>query len=159
MIHASEMFTVVMASALPRIGPRALLLGLLLAWSAPLPAAAASPADTPADTLTVSEADSGRTLNLRRGEQLRVVLSDSAGTGYSWEIERLGAQLKLLQRQSRQDPGPPGSPGLVGGPLQVTFLFRAEAAGETRLELRHWRPWEGPRSIDRRFRLGLRIGG
>ncbi len=118
------------------------------------------------DTVIVTQTDDGHTLNLRRGEQLWVVLPETAGTGYSWEIERVDRRrLQPEGQRTWQDPGPPppagsqGIGGLVGGPLQVTFLFRAVAAGETELLLRHWRPWEGPGSVERRFRLRVRVGG
>lgn len=118
------------------------------------------------ETVIVTQADDGRTLNLRRGELLRVVLPDIAGTGYSWEIESLDRRLLRSEGQRTwQDPGPPPAPGvigpagLVGGPMQISFLLRAMAPGETELRLRHWRPWEGPGSVDRRFRLRLRIAG
>ena len=61
----------------------AALLALLLgSVSGPLrPAAAAG------EPRVVTAADDGRLVNLRRGEQLRVVLNETAGTGYSWDIE------------------------------------------------------------------------
>ena len=115
-------------------------------------------------SVIVTEADDGRILNLRRGEQLRIVLRETAGTGYSWEIEAVDRHvLRLEGRTSWQDPGPPPPPGLkgpagvVGGPLQLSLLFRAVATGEGELRLRHWRPWEGPRSVDRRLRLRVRV--
>lgn len=115
-------------------------------------------------TVIVSEADDGRSLSLRRGQQLQVLLAETAGTGYSWEIERLDRRLLQPEGQTtRPNPGLPTAPGLspapglVGGPLQVSMLFRAVAAGEGELLLRHWRPWEGPASVDRRLRLRLRV--
>lgn len=118
----------------------------------------------PAESVIVIEADDGRTLHLRRGEQLRVVLADTAGTGYVWEIERCDPRLLRAEGQRTwQDPGPPPPPGLqgpvglVGGPLQVSFLFRAIGLGEGELRLRHWRPWEGARSIDRTLRLRVQV--
>ncbi len=129
-------------------------------------AQAAEPPDRALETVIVTAADDGRLLNLRRGEQLRVVLGEIACTGYSWEIESIDRRLLRPEgRRTWQDPGPPaaagfkGPSGLVGGPLQVSFLFRVMAAGEAQMVLRHWRPWEGPGSVDRRFRLRVRVGG
>lgn len=108
--------------------------------------------------MIVSESDDGRSLSLRRGQSLQVVLAETAGTGYVWEVERLDRRLLQAQGQTRgPEPGRPAPAGLVGGPLQVSFLFRAVAAGEGELLLRHWRPWEGPASVDRRLRLRLRV--
>lgn len=122
-------------------------------------------AEAASNLLVVTAADDGQVVNLRRGEQLQVVLSDIAGTGYSWEIERNNPKLLAPEgQQVRQDPGPPPAPGsqvpvgLVGGPMQVRFLFRAVGQGSGELRLRHWRPWEGPGSVDRRFKLALRVG-
>lgn len=121
-------------------------------------------AGRPADSVIVTEAQDGRSLNLRRGELLQIVLGETAGTGYSWQIESVDRRLMRPEGQSIwQDPGPPPPPGsqgpqgLVGGPQQVSFLFRAFSSGEGELVLRHWRSWEGPRSMDRRFRLRLRV--
>lgn len=121
-------------------------------------------AEASSGLLVVTAADDGRVVNLRRGEQLQVVLSDIAGTGYTWEIEQNNPKLLAPEgQQVRQDPGPPPPPGqmqvgVVGGPMQVRFLFRAVGQGSGELRLRHWRPWEGPGSVDRRFKLAVRIG-
>lgn len=113
----------------------------------------------------VTAADGGRRLHLSRGQPLRVVLSDNAGIGHAWEIESHDPRLLRCEGQRlRQDPGlppPPGSRGRagapVGGPQQVSFLFRAVAAGERQLRLRHWWPREGPRSADRYCGLRLQV--
>jgi predicted secreted protein len=114
----------------------------------------------------VTSADDGQLVQLRRGEALRLVLSDTAGTGYGWQIEHNDARLLAPAGQSthqlRARAMAPGaeqqSLGLVvGGPLEVSFLFRAVGVGSGELRLRHWRPWEGPRSIDRRFKLSVRV--
>lgn len=130
----------------------------------PLQAQAGGLPARPRATVIVTEAADGRSLNLRRGEQLQVVLAETAGTGYLWQVASLDRRLLQLEGQtSWQDPGPPPPPGvrapvgLVGGPMQVSFLFRAVAAGEGVVLLRHWRPWEGPRSVDRQVRLRLRV--
>ncbi|MFN9693651.1 MAG: protease inhibitor I42 family protein [Synechococcaceae cyanobacterium] len=159
-------------------------------------------AESAAGTVVVSAADDGRLLTLRRGDLLRVVLADTAGTGYSWEIEHNDPKL-LAPEGQRSEPEPQptpqptlqptGSPGgtvapsgpvapsgavaprravapsravvasrppmprVVGGPMRVSFQFRVVGKGKGELRLRHWRPWEGEGSIDRRFKLALRV--
>lgn len=117
-------------------------------------------------TVVVTAADNGRLLNLRQGEKLRVVLADTAGTGYSWEIEHYDPKLLAPEGQrSEQEPQPAAAPNgqpvprVVGGPMRVSFQFRVVGKGKGELRLRHWRTWEGPGSIDRRFKLALRVLG
>jgi predicted secreted protein len=166
----------------------AALLALVLG-AAGGPVGAAEPAE---GSVVVSAADDGRLLTLRRGQQLRVVLADTAGTGYSWEIEHNDPKLLAPEGQrSEQEPQPtpqptrqpkvapsgtaapsgagapsgtvapngPPMPRVVGGPMQVSFQFRVVGQGKGELRLRHWRPWEGEGSIDRRFKLALRVVG
>ncbi|MEB3261098.1 MAG: protease inhibitor I42 family protein [Cyanobacteriota bacterium] len=180
----------------------AALLALVLG-AAGGPVGAAEPAR---GSVVVSAADDGRLLTLRRGQQLRVVLADTAGTGYSWEIEHYDPKLLAPEGQrSEQEPQPtrlpkvapggtaapsavgapsgtvapsgtpapsgavapsgtvapngPPMPRVVGGPMRVSFQFRVIGQGKGELRLRHWRPWEGEGSIDRRFKLALRVVG
>lgn len=142
------------------------------------PVGAAEPAG--GTVVVVGAADGGRLLTLRRGQQLRVVLADTAGTGYSWEIEHNDPKLLAPEgQQSEQEPQPtpqptlqpkgapsgtvapssPPMPRVVGGPMRVSFQFRVVGKGKGELRLRHWRPWEGEGSIDRRFKLALRVVG
>ena len=136
----------------------AMLIGCGGFW--PPPGLAAPPDQSP-EPITPIERDNNRTLTMRSGDQLRIVLRESAGTGYSWQIEEIDpTRLKSLGNQSRPEPPleqTPGRPPLVGGPLQHAFLFRCLRPGATRLSLRHWRVWEGPNSVDRRFTVKLRI--
>jgi predicted secreted protein len=111
--------------------------------------------------ITLTESDHNRTLTLRSGDQLQIVLRETAGTGYSWQIDAIDpSRLQSLGDRSRPQPTAeptPGMPPRLGGPQQHSFLFRCLRPGTTRLSLRHWRVWEGPGSIDRRFTLKLRI--
>jgi len=142
---------------------------LLLAGPAATPAHGAAPASGPLEptltqgrTLTLGPADDGRSVNLRRGEQLRLVLPGNAGTGYRWVIEAIDrSRLQLLGAELWSDPGPPLSgggraPGLVGGPQQTTFLFRAVGSGESELRLIHWPGPARAGADDPRFRLRVR---
>lgn len=141
-------------------------------------------AESARGSVVLSAADDGRLLTLRRGQQLRVVLADTAGTGYSWEIEHNDPKLLAPEGQrSEQEPQPtpqptlqpkaapsgaaapsgtmatsgPPMPKVVGGAMRVSFQFRVVGQGKGELRLRHWRPWEGEGSIDRRFKLALRV--
>lgn len=141
---------------------------LLLSGTATLAAPADAPASArleptlaPGRTLTLSPADDGRSVNLRRGDQLRLVLPGNAGTGYRWVIDAIDRrQLQLLGAELWSDPGPPlaggRAPGLVGGPQQTTFLFRAVGSGESELRLIHWPGPARAGANDPRFRVRVR---
>lgn len=159
-----------------RCGLAWLLAGLAAAAFPQALAAAAAPAPAsgggnppplswrPGTNLTLTAADHGSTVVLRRGETLRLVLSANAGTGYSWELDRVERRvLEPLGGEIRQAPGLPRDDGtavpLAGGPQQLTVLFRALAPGRGALSLKLWRPWEGEASAIQRFRVQVVVVG
>jgi len=113
-------------------------------------------------TLIVTTQDNGSSVILRQGETLKVVLSDNAGTGYSWDLEHHDpSRIKSLGMESRQGPSPPLPDGrslpLAGGQQQTRTLLRMLETGRSTLQLRYRRPWEGAGSIIERFRLRVVI--
>jgi predicted secreted protein len=109
-------------------------------------------------TLTVTARENGETLVMRSGETLRVVLSANAGTGFSWDLDRVERTLiEPLGGEIRHAPGQPLPNGtalpLAGGPQQITVLFRVLRPGRSAVTLKLWRPWEGEGSIVERFRV------
>jgi predicted secreted protein len=117
----------------------------------------------PGHTLSLSSQDNGRTINLRRGEQLRLVMGGNAGTGYRWVINTIDRrQLQLVGAELWSDPGPligPGRrPGLVGGPQQTTFLFRVIGNGASDLQLKYWPGVARASAGDPSFRVRVESG-
>jgi predicted secreted protein len=150
----------------PIVAATVLLTALLIATasaSAATPARPAAPEPVRnSHTLIVTAQDNGRSLILRQGKTLRVVLSGNASTGFGWDLEGHDpSRIEPLGMESRQAPGPPLPDGrslpLAGGPQQISFLFRMLRPGRSTLELRYWRPWEGTGSIIERFRLQVVI--
>jgi inhibitor of cysteine peptidase len=97
--------------------------------------AVANPAPT---TVTVSEADDGKTVALRAGDYLNVTLQEDPTTGFRWVVvEREDSRLRPAGDQyAAPDPGPDGS---VGGGGQRLLRFQALGAGPTRLRLEYRR--------------------
>ncbi len=127
--------TVLLAATLAPSGGRTL--------AGPAAAGPLEPTLAAGRTFTIGPSHDGRSVNLRRGELLRVVLPSNAGTGYRWVIEAIDRQrLQLVEAELWSDPGPGGPGGrplgLVGGPQQTTFLFRAVGTGESTLKLMLW---------------------
>ena len=111
--------------------------------AAAVAAAAWAPELATGHTLSLGPQDNGRQVNLRLGDQLRLVLPGNAGTGYRWVIERIDRrQLQLLGAELWSDPGPRVGagrrPGLVGGPQQTSFLFKVIGPGAADLQVRYW---------------------
>ena len=104
--------------------------GLLTACSAqPTPAA-------PIQTLT--EADAGRSIELRVGDTMEVTLPGNPSTGFQWEVESVDTSILKPSGEPEFKP----SSNALGSSGQVTLRFEAVAAGQTTLKLIYHRPFE-----------------
>lgn len=98
---------------------------------------------------SLTEADNGRTVDLKVGETLEVTLPENATTGYRWAVDRLDPGIVEAHESKPIYPsGPTGSAG------EVTFSFKAGKAGSGEVSL-NWRHFEGDSSITQRFRVRL----
>jgi len=98
-------------------------------------------------TITITQADKGKTFEVRPGDTLRVELAENPTTGYRWAIDRTDERIVELAGSEYQ-PAP--SSGVGGGGLR-TFTFKALRPGAARVELKYWREWQGDSSIVERF--------
>jgi predicted secreted protein len=88
--------------------------------------------------LSLSETDDGKTINLKIGQDARLALTASAGTGYRWELDPVNAKVvKVGELQIEADL----TPGLVGGPVKFTWPLTAVGAGSVTLLAKLVRPW------------------
>lgn len=95
-------------------------------------------ADPGPSTVTVSQADNGKTVSLRTGDYLNVTLQENPTTGYRWVVtERDDSRLRLVGDQyAAPDPGPTGQ---TGGGGQRLLRFQALGEGPTCLRLEYRR--------------------
>ncbi|WP_036218567.1 protease inhibitor I42 family protein [Calidithermus chliarophilus] len=101
----------------------------------------------------LTDADHDREVELRPGEELELRLKENPTTGYRWSLEAPDpALLQLLEDDFALDRG-----GAIGAGGERIFRFRAQAPGQLTLKLRHWQAWSGESSVDRHFRLHLRV--
>lgn len=115
-------------------------------WTGVLPAvvgllsSCASSRQVAPETVHLDEADSGRTIDLRKGQVLILTLRANVTTGYAWKVTRLDERVlcPLGEAEYRPDPHPPRRVG-VGG--RMIYRFRASDEGSTHLELVYRRPW------------------
>lgn len=109
-----------------------------------------------ATTVTVTEKDNNKTVELNKGDFLAVVLEFSPGTGYSWQIAKNDANLL----------DPQGEPAIAGGAEQksmpgsseqATFLFKALKNGTTVIALHHKRIWEKEKEPLKVFSITVKV--
>jgi inhibitor of cysteine peptidase len=146
---------------IPKAGGRAsaaaCAVGLILGW---LPGGGAAPASGPASgqetrqmaTITLTPADSGKTVEVRAGDAIVVRLEENPTTGYRWAAEPGGDQIVALESSDYVSPG-----AAVGGGGERVFTFRARQAGSAPIRLKLWREWEGQGSIARTFTVTVRV--
>jgi inhibitor of cysteine peptidase len=91
-----------------------------------------------APTTRLTEADAGRSIELRVGNILEVTLPGNPTTGFQWEV---GAGDSTILKLSGEPVFEPSS-GALGGGGQSTLRFQAIAAGQTPLKLIYHRPFE-----------------
>ena len=102
-------------------------------------------------TLTREQGDGA--VAAKVGDLLSIELaSNPGGAGYSWTLEpQHGALLELVESQFLKTSEATGS----GGVQRLTL--RALAAGDARVRLKYWRPWEGEKSVIDRFDVKVDI--
>jgi inhibitor of cysteine peptidase len=94
------------------------------------------------DALTLTMADTDRSINLETGQEMILRLPSNPTTGYRWEIETLNLDLLQPIGEAEFVPDEPGGEQLVGvGGVEV-FQFLALAPGTTDLRLIYHRTWE-----------------
>jgi inhibitor of cysteine peptidase len=89
-------------------------------------------------SIQLGEQDAGRTIELRRGDRLQVILAGNPTTGYQWQ--QVAGDSAILTSAG----GPtfePNSSALGSGGM-VTVPFQASAAGKTHLILVYHRSFE-----------------
>jgi inhibitor of cysteine peptidase len=90
-------------------------------------------------SVTLRATDTGRTIELKRGDTLIVELEGNPTTGFQWEVESVDTA--ILKRQGdaefkAEKPGLPGSQGVF------VFTFGAEGSGQTDLEMIYHQSWD-----------------
>jgi inhibitor of cysteine peptidase len=104
--------------------------------------------------LRLTEADSGRSVELAPGETLEITLPSNITTGFSWHLATEPDVAVLEPRSSRYNEPQDGDTVGAGG--SETWVFRTQDAGTTRLELAYYRPWE-PDVVEGRFELQVTV--
>jgi inhibitor of cysteine peptidase len=115
---------------------------------------AAEPASLP--TIVVTGADDGRTIELKPGQSLRVVLESNRTTGFSWTFDRVDAAVLTVLGESVYTAAD-AKPGMVGVGGTETWRLLAAAPGEQRIQFYYRRPFEPSVPPARTFALTVRV--
>jgi inhibitor of cysteine peptidase len=108
------------------------MVGFLCACSA-----TAAPAPTPS-TRQLTEADAGRSIELRAGDKLEVTLPGNPTTGFQWDVSV--GDTAILRPSGEPEFAPSSS--AVGGGGTITLRFAAVGTGQMGLTLIYHRPFE-----------------
>jgi inhibitor of cysteine peptidase len=89
-----------------------------------------------------------------RGETVATVsLPENPTTGYQWAVEKSNAET-IAPLDSEYIVAPESAVGAAG---IRRFTFELMKAGTYRLELKHWRDWEGDASVTERFAATIEV--
>jgi inhibitor of cysteine peptidase len=105
-----------------------------------------------ASEVTLTEAQSGGSVELRPGQELVVHLGENPTTGYRWSVGPFDEAVLALESSEYAAAG-----SAPGGGGEHIFRFRARAPGTTSLTLGNVRPWEGETSAIGRFEATVRV--
>jgi inhibitor of cysteine peptidase len=98
-----------------------------------------TPKPSPAkSTKQLTEADTGRSLELYVGDKLEVILLGNPTTGFQWEISDIDPS--ILRTSGEPDFEPSGN--AVGSGGKITMCFEAVRTGQMKLTLIYHRPFE-----------------
>ena len=122
-----------------RCAPLVAVAVLSLAVCSPADAWQTGAAKTDSQTVTVTDQDNGKDIDLTSGGTLVVKLNSNPSTGYSWAVVGDPAPLKLQKTFFHKNTA---SAKVVGAPGVQVFRFTANSAGMATLNLNYRRSWE-----------------
>ena len=88
----------------------------------------------------------GRTITVAAGDRVVLALPETAGTGYTWQVESLPTDARVLEERYEQPEG-----AGIGGQSQHVLVLDVASGGPVRL--RHGRPWLGEEGILDRYEV------
>jgi len=89
-------------------------------------------------TISIGEAENGKTVEINTGDTLKISLTGNPTTGYNWYVSSVDTQV-LTQMG---DPSFVASSNAMGAGGIITLTFQAPIAGQTSLQLEYKRAWE-----------------
>jgi predicted secreted protein len=107
-------------------------------------------------TLTLTDADDGKTVTLETGKTLKVKLSANATTGYAWRVKSVDRTLGQPTISYKADGG-----GAVGSGGVTTLSWKLtsplDLVGTHKVELEYQRPWAETAPPAKKFSFTLKV--
>jgi inhibitor of cysteine peptidase len=100
----------------------------------------------------VRDVQNGSVLDVAVGDVIDLHLTENPSTGYRWEIDGIDQNIIHVRERAFR----PAAVTDVGGGGTRAFEFAVLGGGETVLRLKHWRDWEGEKSVTERFTVTIR---
>lgn len=118
-------------------------------------AAACGGSDGGSSNVTLTEADSGSTIDADVGEEIVVELAANPTTGYEWQLTD-SLDVAVVEKVSQDYAQDSGSEDAVGAGGKDTWTFKAVAAGTTTIQLDYLRTFE-ENSTTNTFSVTVRV--
>jgi len=112
-----------------------------------------SPARASAKTVTLTEADAGKTIELQKGSQLVVTLDGNITTGFNWEA--LPPTPAVLKQLGEPETAPDSSALGAGG--KISLKFQAVQTGRASLTLIYHRSFEKDVPPEKTFEVTILV--
>ncbi len=103
--------------------------------------------------IVLGEQDSGKTIEVQKGDTFIVSLNENPTTGFLWADSEPQVPVLSLSESDWSSVGI----AIGAGGIRV-FRYKAEQAGEVELILRLMQEWE-PEQADREFRVRVHVTG
>ncbi len=102
---------------------------------------------------TLTEADAGKTIQLKNGDTLVVTLDGNITTGYNWEM--LPQDPAILKQLGEPEVVPDSAALGAGG--KITLKLQAVKTGQASLTLIYHRPWEKDVPPEKTFEVTILV--
>ncbi|MBI5381479.1 MAG: protease inhibitor I42 family protein [Opitutae bacterium] len=102
--------------------------------------------------LRLTEADHGRTVRIKKGAGLEVVMPSDAAAGYTWQVADLNPSFMRIDGTPTYTPGE-----TAGAPGKATFRLMSVNRGQTTLRLVYLQPAEKDRPPEKSYAVMITI--
>ena len=111
---------------------------------------------TDAKEFALGDKDSGKSLELRVGDTVKLVLDANPTTGLSWsKMDKVDQSILKLEKNDYQQNANPGRMVGVGG--KTTIVYRAVKPGTAKIDLTYMQPWEPDSKFNTDYTVTVKV--